>query len=185
MTYHIDRAWLVYSLRYAHDCVVPSVAVVIYKFLWIYVIQLKYTDDKHEIEQKSCRKIFQVLMKIWWPWAEGLTWITNTMCYVYTSILWDMMRQTICFILYVFSCDQAALWTGLSVRLSITPFSQCYCHHIITKFSSIITIEPNWCPCERSRSEMREQGHRGQNFFAPIRAFLDCNSSLNSQMTTK
>ena len=49
--------------------------------------------------------------------------------------------------LYIFSCDQAALWmvqsvclsVCLSVRLSGTPFWLCSHHHIIMKFSVVIT----------------------------------------------
>ena len=45
--------------------------------------------------------------------------------------------------LFIFSCDQAALRPPpsvcLSVRLSVTPFSLCSCHRIITKFSGVIT----------------------------------------------
>ena len=59
----------------------------------------------------------------------------------WSSLLWVM----------VFSCDQAALQMVFSVcpsvrpsvcpsvRPSITPFSLCYPHHIITKFSGVIT----------------------------------------------
>ena len=43
----------------------------------------------------------------------------------------------------VFSCDQAALSAlqsvCLSVRLSVTHFSQCFCHRIIMKFSGVLT----------------------------------------------
>ena len=45
-----------------------------------------------------------------------------------------------------FSCDQAAIRTlqsvrpSLPVRPSVTPFSQCSCHRVITKFSGAITI---------------------------------------------
>ena len=42
-----------------------------------------------------------------------------------------------------FSCDQAAIWlvqsVRLSVRPSVTPFSPCSHHHIIMKFSGVIT----------------------------------------------
>ena len=49
----------------------------------------------------------------------------------------------------IFSCDQAAIWLVQSVRLSvcppvcpsITPFSLCYHHHIIIKFSGVITMD--------------------------------------------
>ena len=47
----------------------------------------------------------------------------------------------------IFSCDQAALRTPLSVRpsvsLSVTPFSLCFCHRIITKLSGVITNDNN------------------------------------------
>ena len=39
-----------------------------------------------------------------------------------------------------------------------------------------------WCPCKRSRSEVKSQDPRGQN---PNWPFLDCNSSLNSHMMMK
>ena len=50
---------------------------------------------------------------------------------------------------HLFSCDQAALWmvfsvclsVCLSVRLSVTPFWLCSHHHIIMKFSGVITTE--------------------------------------------
>ena len=83
----------------------------------------------------------------------------------------------------IFSCDQAALRTLLSVHPPLTPFSQFFFssdHHEI--FRSYYHWQ-NWSPCKKSRSEVK--GHRGQNKFSPIRAFLECNSSLNSQMATK
>ena len=47
--------------------------------------------------------------------------------------------------LYVFSCDQAALWMIFSVRpsvcLSVTPFWLCSHHRIIMKFSGVITLD--------------------------------------------
>ena len=45
----------------------------------------------------------------------------------------------------IFSCDQAALRTLLSVRpsvcRSVTPFSLCSSHRIIMKFLGVITID--------------------------------------------
>ena len=51
--------------------------------------------------------------------------------------------------LFIFSCDQAALWmvqsvrpsVRLSVRLSVTPFWLCSHHPIIMKFSGVITSD--------------------------------------------
>ena len=57
----------------------------------------------------------------------------------------------------VFSCDQAALRTPLSVclsvRLSVTPFLLCSCHRIATKFSGVITNDT-------SDVHAKGQGHR-------------------------
>ena len=56
----------------------------------------------------------------------------------------------------IFSCDQAALWmvqsVCLSVRPSVTPFWLCSHHHIIMKFSGVITSD---------RSDVHAKG-RGQ-----------------------
>ena len=60
-------------------------------------------------------------------------------------------------VLYIFSCDQAALRTLLSVRpsvcLSVTPFWLCSGHRIIMKFSGVITID-------KSNVHARGQGQR-------------------------
>ena len=59
----------------------------------------------------------------------------------------------------LFSCDQAALRTVisvcLSVRLSVTPFSQCSSHCIIMKFSGVITND-------RSDVHTKVQGQRSK-----------------------
>ena len=47
-----------------------------------------------------------------------------------------------------------------SVCLSVTPFSSCSHHHEI--FMSYYHGQ-KWCPCKRSRSEVKGQGHRGQH----------------------
>ena len=83
----------------------------------------------------------------------------------------------------IFSCDQAALWMGLSVRPSV-------CHTFLTMFPSSYHHEifgsyyqwQKWRPCKRSRSEVKGQGHRGHN---PTLPFPDCNSSSNSLMMMK
>ena len=64
----------------------------------------------------------------------------------------------------IFSCDQAALTSLLSVRLSVcdtffTMFLLSYPHGI---FRSYFHWQ-KWCPCKRSRSEVKGPGHRGQN----------------------
>ena len=77
----------------------------------------------------------------------------------------------------IFSCDQAALRTILSVcpsaRLSVTPFSQCflssYHHEILRSYYHW----QNRCPCNRSRSEVKSQGHRVQNKFCPNRPLVN------------
>ena len=67
-----------------------------------------------------------------------------------------------------FSCDQVALWMGQSFRLSgrlsvrdtfLTMLPSTYHHDI---FASYYHWE-NWCPCEKSTSKVKDQGHRGQN----------------------
>ena len=69
------------------------------------------------------------------------------------------------------------------------------CHTFFTMFPTLYHHEifrnyyhwPTWCPCKRSRSEVKGQGHTGQKNadFDPNWAFLDCNSSLNLPMATK
>ena len=67
---------------------------------------------------------------------------------------------------YVFSCDQAALRRPLPVCLSaclsvchtfFTMFLSSYHHEI---FSSYYHWQ-KWCPCMRSRSKVKGQGHTG------------------------
>ena len=75
-----------------------------------------------------------------------------------------------CFI--IFSCDQAALQMVFSVRPSVR-LSVCpsVCHTFFTMFPSSYHHEifrsyyhgQKWCPCKRSRSEVKGQGHRGHD----------------------
>ena len=97
-----------------------------------------------------------------------------------------MLRFNFQFTQY-FSCDQAALQMLLSVCLSVCLSA---CHTFFTMFPSSYHHEifrsyyqwQKWCPCKRSRSEVKGQGHRSQNLTWP---FPDCNSSSNSPMTMK
>ena len=74
-----------------------------------------------------------------------------------------------------------------SVRLSIC---LSVCHTFFTKFLSSYHHEifrsyydwQKWRPCNRSRSAVKGQGHKGQN---PTYPFPDCNSNLNLPMATK
>ena len=84
----------------------------------------------------------------------------------------------------VFSCDQAALLMVFSVRHTfLTMFQSSYHHEIFRSYYQW----QKWCPCKKSRSEVKGQGHRGKQMvkFDPDWAFPDCNSSLNSPMATK
>ena len=70
----------------------------------------------------------------------------------------------------LFSCDQAALRTLLSVRLSVRP-SVCYTFFtmFLSPYHEIFRSYyqwQKWCPCKRSRSEVKCQGHRGQTQFS-------------------
>ena len=75
--------------------------------------------------------------------------------------------------LYEWSCPSVRP----SVCPSVTPFSLCSCHHIIMKFSGVITIHKSIV-----HAKGQGQGHRGQN---PICPFPDCDSNCNSSMAKK
>ena len=78
-------------------------------------------------------------------------------------------------------------WFSPSVCLSVCP---SVCHTFFTMFPSlyhnaIFRSYYQWqkrCPCKRWRSEVKVQGHKGEN---PISPFPDCNYSLNSHMAMK
>ena len=72
---------------------------------------------------------------------------------------------------HLFSCDQAALWMVQSVRPSVRlSVRLSVCHTFLTMFPSSHHHEifrscyqwPKWRPCKRSRSEVKGQGHWGQ-----------------------
>ena len=60
----------------------------------------------------------------------------------------------------IFSCDQVALRTPLSVCLSVclsvTPFSLCSCHRIATKFSGVINNVHTKGQGQRSKVKVKE-----------------------------
>ena len=71
----------------------------------------------------------------------------------------------------------------LSVCLSVchtffTMFLSSYRHKIFRSYYQW----QKWCPCKRSRSYVKGQGHRGHD---PTEPFPDCNSSFNSHMMIK
>ena len=91
-----------------------------------------------------------------WAWSTNITW----------KIL--AVGKNV----FVFSCDQAAIWLVQSVRLSVRPSVCLSVRHIFfTMFPSSYHHEifrryyhgQEWCPCKRSRSEVKCQGHRGQH----------------------
>ena len=77
----------------------------------------------------------------------------NRNVHICAHFCYKMVHCWICdWTLWVFSCDQAAIWlvqsvrpsvrlsVRPSVRLSVTPFSPCSHHRIIMKFSGVITM---------------------------------------------
>ena len=68
----------------------------------------------------------------------------------------------------IFSCDQAALKSLLSARPSVcytffTMFLSLYHHEIFRSYYHW----QKWCPRKRSRSEVKDQGHKCQYKFCP------------------
>ena len=119
----------------------------------------------------------------------GISWMVGmqarlTYCTLFLPRHTPTHLVALMFMNHIFSCDQAALRTLLSVRLfvrpSVTPFSICSPHCIIMKLC--YCHWQKWCPCKRSSSVIKGQGHRGQK---PIYPFPDRNSSLNSHMKMK
>ena len=75
----------------------------------------------------------------------------------------------------------------LSVCLSVTPFSLCSRHCIITKFSGVITNDKSdvHAISQGQRSKVKVTEVKKIVEFDPDWAFPDCKSSLNSSMATK
>ena len=99
----------------------------------------------------------------------GISWMVGmqarlTYCTLFLPRHTPTHLVALMFMNHIFSCDQAALRTLLSVRLfvrpSVTPFSICSPHCIIMKLC--YCHWQKWCPCKRSSSVIKGQGHRGQ-----------------------
>ena len=110
---------------------------------------------------------FDLAVSNWWMglWFLGVSryWGKSFKSF---NILWPPQGMS-----HLFSCDQAALWmvqsvrlaVRLSVRLSVrhtfsTMFPSSHHHEI---FRSCYQWQ-KWRPCKRSRSEVKGQGHWGQ-----------------------
>ena len=93
---------------------------------------------------------------------------------------------------WFFSCDQAALWMVLSVRLSVCP-SVCPSVRLSHLFDYVPIIVSSWNFQElshwtrvRSMQKVNVRGQRSRSQRSrPKFSFPDCNSSLNSHMMMK
>ena len=92
---------------------------------------------------------------------------------------------------FLAATKQLQEWLFPSVRLSVRPSVHLsICDTFFTMFLSSYHHEifrndyqwQKWCPCKRSRSEVKGQGHRGHD---PIQPFPDRNFSSNSHMVMK
>ena len=87
---------------------------------------------------------------------------------------------------FLAATKQLYKWFSPSVRLSslsvrhifLTMIPSSYHHEMLRSYYQWL----KWCPCKRSRSEVKGQAHRGH---IPIYPFPDCNSSFNWSMAIK
>ena len=67
-------------------------------------------------------------------------------------------------------------WFSPSIFSSVTAFLLCSHHHIIMKFSGVITIDRSGV---MQKVKVKGQGHRGHiHYFVLFGIFLDCNSNF-------
>ena len=103
--------------------------------------------------------------------TESLYVILSSRIYFefYYVYLWDIPRCVACwFYVFLAATKQLYKWYFPSVCLSVCP---SVCHTFFTMFPSSYHHEifrsyyhgQEWCPCKRSRSEVKGQGHRGQH----------------------
>ena len=72
-----------------------------------------------------------------------------------------------------------------SVRLSVTSFAHCSPHRIIITFSGVITIAKSEIHDRIHSQRLKVKVTEVKTNFAPVWAFPDSYSILNSQMVTK
>ena len=117
---------------------------------------------------------FRTLTPVWihiWQWNHAHSW--------------NQHRRGA--LLFLAATKQLYKWYFPSVCPSVC---LSVCHTFFTMFPSSHHHEifrsyyhgQKWCPCKRSRSEVKGQGHRGQH---PTKPFPDSYSSLNSDMAMK
>ena len=107
-------------------------------------------------------------INIWWQISQGIFEIICSQRHLekkYGSYCsWHYTLG--CWWLWIFSCDQAALRTVQSVRLSVCLLHLFHYVPIIVSSWNFQELLPyhwqTWCPCKRSRSEVKGQGHRGK-----------------------
>ena len=99
--------------------------------------------------------------------------------FTYTNTSRDEIHTKI--MSFLAATKQLYEWFSPSVRPSVCPSVRpSVCHTFLTMFPSTYHHEifrsyyqwQKWCPCKRSRSEVKGQGHRGHN---PTLPFPDCN----------
>ena len=124
--------------------------------VWNAIIQASYSEYSfwpvyHRPLDLCIRKSVLVLLRL-------QNWTHSYMLQMVGFLLKEMFRVELNMnsfhgiylkMIFIFSCDQAALWMVFSVRLSVcpsvcpsvTPFWLCYHHRIIMKFSGVITLD--------------------------------------------
>ena len=100
-----------------------------------------------------CYRPFLRGLRQWWVHYPHNGTVMQKMFLAATKQLYDWFSSSVC------------LSVRPSVRLSVTPFSPCSHHHIIMKFSGVITNDKSdvHAKGQGQRSEVKGQGHRGQH----------------------
>ena len=138
----------------------------------------------HYLSQWWCRSVLSHdIAGPQWVYVVHVHW-------AFQLIVWHHIQTTWLRPQYIFSCNQAAVKTLLSCRLSSRPSVH---HTFFTMF--LWSYHPEifrsyhhwqtWCSYKRPTSEVNGRDHRGQSNFCPNLGFTNHNSSLNSQMSTK